>query len=67
MKFCLKNAPDIFQRTPDHILKMYKWKDCIVYLDGVIIFSNSIEEHIRHVDDIFTALGKVEVKLKLSK
>ena len=49
------------------ILTQFKWKTCLVYLDDVIIFSNSVEEHIRHVDEILTALEEAGVTLKISK
>ena len=37
------------------------------YLDDIIIFSNSEEEHLQHTSDIFEKLCKAELKLKLSK
>ena len=49
------------------ILTQFKWKTCLVYLDDVIIFRNSVEEHIQHVDEIVTALGEAGVTLKISK
>ena len=49
------------------ILTQFKWKTCLVYLDDVIIFSNSVEEHIQHVDEILSALNEADVTLKISK
>ena len=37
------------------------------YLDDITIFSNSEEEHLQHINDIFKKLCKAELKLKLSK
>ena len=65
--FGLTNAPASFQRALDQILQKYKWKTCLIYLDDIIIYSNSIEEHIRHVDEILTALGEASVTLNIEK
>ena len=67
MPFGLSTAPASFQRALDMVLTQFKWKTCLVYLDDVIIFSNSVEEHIRHVDEILTALEEAGVTLKISK
>ena len=37
------------------------------YLDDIIIFSNSEEEHLQHIADLFEKLCKAGLKLKLSK
>ena len=37
------------------------------YLDDIIIFSNSEDEHLHHITDIFEKLCKTELKWKLSK
>ena len=49
------------------ILSRFKWKTCLVYIDDVIIYSKSVEEHIRHVDEVLTALKKAGVTLKMKK
>ena len=67
MPFGLSTAPVSFQRALDMILTQFKWKTCLVYLDDVIIFSNSVEEHIQHVDEILFALSEAGVTLKISK
>ena len=67
MPFGLKNAPATFQRALDLILAGYRWQSCIVYIDDVIVFSQSFEEHLEHVRDIFKALSAAGVTLKPSK
>ena len=49
MPFGLKNAPGTFQRAADIILASVKWQFVLVYLDGVIVYSKSIEEHFDHL------------------
>ena len=63
MPFGLTNAPATFHRALDMILSPFKWKTCLVYIDDIVIFSKSVEEHIRHVDEISTALGEAGVTL----
>ena len=67
MPFGLTNAPASFQRALDMILTKYKWKTCLVYLDDVIIFSKTVEEHIQHVDEVLSYLAKAGVTLKIAK
>lgn len=40
---------------------------CLVYLDDIIIFSPSLQEHITHLDQVFTKLSKANIKVQLSK
>ena len=63
--FC--NAPATFQRAMDMILAGEKWQICLVYLDDVIVFSGSPEEHLQHLDEVLTLLGKAGVTLKAWK
>ena len=67
MPFGLCNAPAAFQRTVDILLMRYKWKTCLVYLDDIIIFSKSVDEHIDHVDEVLQTLREAGLTLKLKK
>ena len=49
------------------ILAEVKWHICLVYLDDVIVFSRSPEEHLQHLDEVLTRLGKSGVTLEASK
>ena len=42
-----------------------KW--CIIYLDDIIVFSKTPEEHIERLRDMFDKLAAAGLKLKLSK
>ena len=48
MPFGLKNAPSEFQNIINDIFNDYT-RSSIVYIDDVLIFSNSIEEHFQHL------------------
>ena len=52
----LKNAPPLFQRVMNSVLVQGREHFCIVYLDDVIIFSKSFNDHVRHVREVLAAL-----------
>ena len=63
----LSNSPATFQRAIDVMLGGLKWKSGLVYLDDIIVFSQSAEEHVEHLRDIFAALSGAGVPLKSKK
>ena len=67
MPFGLRNAPATFQRALDIILSGVRWKTCLVYIDDVVIFSKTQEEHFEHVNHVLSLLKEAGVKLKLKK
>lgn len=67
MPFGLKNAPATFQRMMNEVLKEYIGKICFVYLDDVIIFSTSLQEHMNSLDKILKTLHSVNLKVSLNK
>jgi hypothetical protein len=46
LAFGLTNAPGTFQRTMNYILQPIIGEICLVYLDDIIVFSKSAEEHV---------------------
>lgn len=56
MPSSLKYAPGTFQQTTDVTLESVKWQYAFVYLDGIVVFSESPERHIKHVYQVFTLL-----------
>lgn len=67
MPFGLKNAPATFQRMMNHVLREYINKICVVYLDDILIFSTSIQEHIDSIDKIFKKLREANLKIQVDK
>jgi len=63
----LTNAPATFQRAIEMILSGVKWKTCLVYLDDVLVFCRTVEEHITHLDEVFGLLSRAGVSLNASK
>lgn len=56
MPFGLNNAPPTLQRAIDAIIANIP--NALVYVDDVIIYSKSIEEHLKHLEKIFETLSK---------
>ena len=52
MPFGLKNAPSEFQNIMNDIFAPFP-DFSIVYIDGVLIFSKSIDDHWKHLDIFF--------------
>jgi transposase InsO family protein len=63
----LKNAPAAFQRGIDLLLNGIRGVSALVYLDDIIIFSHSFEEHLQHLHELFRRLEGAGVSLKVSK
>ena len=56
MPFGLTNAPAIFQTLMNSILRPYIDKFVLVYLDDILVYSNSEKEHLKHLKLVFEAL-----------
>ena len=56
MPFGLCNAPATFQAVMDIVLAEDCWKHAIPYLDDIIIYSKTLEEHKKHLESV---LGKI--------
>jgi len=67
LSFGLANAPGLFQRLMDLVLTGLTWETCLVYLDDVIVFGRTFEEHARRLSEVFARLRDANLKLKPSK
>ena len=67
MPFGLRNGPSIFQRVMQGILAPYLWIFCLVYIDDIVVYSKSYEEHIGHLDKVLEAIEKAGITLSPSK
>ena len=67
MPFGLRNAPATFQRLMESAFKQLENKNILVYLDDIIVFSNTIEEHIGHLQECFKIIDKLKMKLNCEK
>ena len=67
MAFGLTNAPSSFQRLMERCMGDLNLKECLIYLDDIIIFSKTFEEHIGRLENCFERLKQHGLKLKGSK
>ena len=67
MPFGSMNAPSTFQRLMDKVLSGLTWKQCLVYIDDILIFSKTFEQHLKDVDDVLSRIIDAGLKLKPSK
>ena len=67
MIFGLCNAPATFQRLMEEVLYDLNNKICAIYLDDILIWSSSLDEHLERLDAVFKRLADAGLKLKPSK
>ena len=63
----LCNAPSTFTRLMDLVLNGLTFMYCLVYLDDTIVYSKSFDEHLLHLEEIFSRLIKAGLKLNPDK
>ena len=49
------------------MLYCLNWLDCLVYLDDIIIFAKTFDEHYQKLDKVLTRLEKAGLKLNAQK
>lgn len=67
LPFGLTNAPATFQRMMNAVLAPWLHNCCVVYLDDVLIFSTTFEEHLQHLQKILEAFRSNSLHVNLSK
>ena len=63
----LANTPGFFQHRMETLLSPYLWQFVLVYIDDIIIYSSSLDQHIQHLDQVLTLLEDSGVTLALNK
>ena len=67
LAFGLSNSPSMYQRLMEECLGDLNMKICVIYLDDLIIFADSFEEHMRRLEIVFNRLRECNLKLAAKK
>lgn len=67
MPFGLTNAPATFQRLMNLVLAGINLQMCLVYIDDILVFSRTFEQHLKDIRVVFDRLRIANLKLKFSK
>ncbi|EXX59955.1 gag-pol fusion protein [Rhizophagus irregularis DAOM 197198w] len=67
MPFGLCNAPATFQQLMDTVLRDIFWQFVIVYIDDINVGSKTFEEHLSHLEQVFSRLAQAGLKLSPEK
>eukprot|EP00253_Pinus_taeda_P021300 PITA_21300 len=63
----LTNAPTYFMRVMNDVLRPFLDDSVILYLDDILIFRKSKDEHVMHVNKLLDVLRKEQLFVKMSK
>ena len=67
MPFGLTNAPATFQTLMNRILHQFLDQFVVVYLDDILVYSNTLEEHMAHLRAVLQKLRENQLYSKVSK
>lgn len=67
LSFGLTNAPACFMRAMHIVLKGLCWSDCLVYLDDIIVFGRTLEEHRERLALVLSHLAEAGLKINPKK
>lgn len=67
MPFGLCNAPSTFQRLMERMFGDQNCHSLLLYLDDVIVFSSTVDEHLSRLDLVLDRFKKESLKIKLGK
>lgn len=67
MPFGLCNAPATFQRAMENVLLPVLHSSAVVYIDDIIVFFETLEEHREHVTEVLELLKAANLKVNSKK
>jgi len=67
LAFGLSGSPGLFQRLADLIFSGLTWDALLVFLDDIIIFGRTIDEHFNRIEQVFQRLAMANLKITPTK
>jgi len=67
LSFGMKNGAIVFQKNLQQILSDFCFNNVIVYIDDILILTETFEEHLELVGKILKTLQKYGIKIKVEK
>ena len=67
MPMGLKNAARTCQVMMDLVLRGIKYKNVVCYMDDILIYSHTFEQHLKDVEEVLDRLIHAGLKIKLEK
>ena len=63
----IRNGPPTFQRIVNQILGPHRRSYCLAYIDDIIVFSRTFDEHVAHLTDVLHVLSESNFRLNGEK
>ena len=67
LPFGLSNSPRTFSRVMDNVLSGLQGEQCLCYMDDIIVYSATLEEHIDRLENVFNRLATSNLKIQPDK
>ncbi len=67
MPYGLRNSAATFQRLMERVLADWRGRICFIYIDDIIIYSKTLEQHIQHLNILFHKLTQANLTLNMKK
>jgi hypothetical protein len=67
MLFRLTNAPATCQALVNNVLRAHLDITVVAYLNNILVYSKTLEEHITHVREVLVCLRAANLQLKPEK
>ena len=67
LPFGLRNGPAVFQRVMNKVLAKFLWLFVLVYINDIVVYSQSFKNHLQHLNSVLGAIAKANITLSPPK